>query len=141
MAPRSRGTFTLTPGGPEVRVRHLDDDTDAARMADIVATTARMLRSLEDGSMIRLPENPWWQADDLAATCRAEAATYNHHCGTCRMGDPDDPASVVDPDLAVLGTENLFVADSSVIPVIPRSNTNLPSMMIGLRAGRLLSKI
>jgi choline dehydrogenase-like flavoprotein len=30
------------------------------------------------------------------------------------------------------------VADSSILPVIPRANTNLTSMMIGHRAAQLL---
>jgi choline dehydrogenase-like flavoprotein len=42
---------------------------------------------------------------------------------------------VVAPDLTVLGTAGLTVADSSVLPVIPRANTNLISMAIGYRAG------
>jgi len=42
---------------------------------------------------------------------------------------------VVAPDLTVHGTAGLTVADSSVLPVIPRANTNLISMAIGYRAG------
>jgi choline dehydrogenase len=71
----------------------------------------------------------------LAAACRKAAGTYNHHSGTCRLGDPGDDRTVVAPDLTVLGTAGLTVADSSVLPVIPRANTNLISMAIGYRAG------
>jgi choline dehydrogenase len=38
----------------------------------------------------------------------------------------------------VLGTEGLMVADSSILPVIPRANTNLTSMMVGHRAARFV---
>ncbi len=45
MSPLSRGQLTLTPdGGAEVRVRHLADAQDAARMAEIVTTTAELVR-------------------------------------------------------------------------------------------------
>jgi len=55
------------------------------------------------------------------------------------MGDPAAAGTVVGPDLAVLGTSGLTVADSSVMPVIPRANTNLASMMIGYRAADVIT--
>jgi choline dehydrogenase len=55
------------------------------------------------------------------------------------MGGPDADGTVVGPDLAVLGTRGLAVADSSVMPVIPRANTNLASMMIGHRAADVIT--
>ncbi len=54
------------------------------------------------------------------------------------MGDPADPGTVVSPGLDVLGTTGLSVADSSILPVIPRANTNLAAMMIGHRAVALV---
>jgi choline dehydrogenase len=137
MAPRSRGRFQLTPAGPELRVGLLAQDADAAHMVSIVRETAAMIDALAKDGVVTAPGGAWWQvADDdaLAAACRAQAGTYNHHSGTCRLGDPDAPGTVVAPDLSVLGTAGLFVADSSVIPVIPRANTNLLSMAIGYRA-------
>jgi choline dehydrogenase len=139
MTPLSRGQVTLTPdGGAEVRVRHLADGRDAARMAEIVATTAGLVDELAARGLLRVPEEAWWRADDLVAAGRRVAGTYNHHCGTCRMGDPSDPGTVVGPGLDVLGVTGLSVADSSVLPVIPRANTNLTSMMIGHRAAQFL---
>jgi choline dehydrogenase len=139
MSPLSRGQLTLTQdGGAEVRVRHLADAQDAARMAEIVTTSAEFVDELAARGLVRLPDAPWWRADDLVGAARRVAGTYNHHCGTCRMGDPSDPGSVVGPGLDVLGVSGLFVADSSILPVIPRANTNLTSMMVGQRAARLL---
>ena len=68
MTPLSRGRVTLTPGGvAEVRVHHLADDQDAARMAEIVATTADMIDELAGQGLVRVPDDAWWRADDLAA--------------------------------------------------------------------------
>lgn len=138
MAPRSRGTFTLTPAGRELRTGLLADDADAAHMVSIVRETAALVDSLAKDGLVTVPDGAWWQvADDaaLTAACRRAAGTYNHHSGTCRLGDPGDERTVVAPDLTVLGTAGLTVADSSILPVIPRANTNLISMAIGYRAG------
>ena len=139
MTPLSRGRLTLGPDGPVIRVRHLADDRDAARMAEIVTTTAQLVDELAAAGLVRVPDDPWWRAADLVQACRQVVGTYNHHSGTCRMGDPADPAAVVSPGLDVLGTTGLSVADSSILPVIPRANTNLAAMMIGHRAAALVS--
>jgi choline dehydrogenase len=139
MTPEGRGRLTPTPDGPQIRVRHLTEQSDAARMAEIVATTASMLEDLASSNLIRIPEEAWWRTDDLVSACRAVVGTYNHHSGTCRMGDPSAPSTVVDADLSVVGVDGLSIADSSILPVIPRANTNLTSMMIGYRAAELIA--
>jgi 5-(hydroxymethyl)furfural/furfural oxidase len=54
-----------------------------------------------------------------------------HPCGTCRMGNPDNPGVVVDAQSArVTGVRGLRVVDASVMPTIPRANTNIPTIMI-----------
>lgn len=62
---------------------------------------------------------------------KATMTTF-HFCGTCKMGNtPDAP---VDSQLLVKGIQGLRIADASVIPEIPVSAINAPSMMIGHRA-------
>ncbi|MFZ5602994.1 MAG: GMC oxidoreductase, partial [Pseudomonadota bacterium] len=58
--------------------------------------------------------------------------TTFHFAGTCRMGT--QPADPVDTRLRVKALANVRVADASVIPEIPVSALNAPSMMIGWRA-------
>lgn len=53
-----------------------------------------------------------------------------HLVGTCRMGAVDDPRTVVDPDCRVLGVDGLRVVDGSIMPDVPRANTNLTCMTI-----------
>lgn len=54
-----------------------------------------------------------------------------HPCGTCRMGLPEDPGAVVDPVQGrVHGVQGLRVVDASVMPAVPRANTNIPTIML-----------
>jgi choline dehydrogenase len=58
-------------------------------------------------------------------------ATDYHPSGTLRMGPEGDEMAVVDDHCRLRGVENLYVADASVMPTVPRANINLPTMMIG----------
>jgi 5-(hydroxymethyl)furfural/furfural oxidase len=60
-----------------------------------------------------------------------------HPSCTCRMGDPADAQTVVDPSGRVVGTDNLFVADASVMPEVSRTNTNIPTIMIAERIAEM----
>ncbi|MDA0704615.1 MAG: GMC family oxidoreductase N-terminal domain-containing protein [Proteobacteria bacterium] len=53
-----------------------------------------------------------------------------HPSGTCRMGAAEDPMAVTDPAGRVYGVAGLRVIDASVMPTIPRANTNIPTIMI-----------
>lgn len=72
-------------------------------------------------------------ADDAELEAWLREAVYGcwHVGGTCRMGAPADPATVVDPGARVVGIEGLRVADASIMPTSIRANTNLTTIMIG----------
>lgn len=72
-------------------------------------------------------------ADDslLREHVRRTVSGVWHATGTCRLGAEDDPLAVTDPRAQVRGIEGLRVADNSLMPEVPRCNTNLPAMMIG----------
>ncbi|HSV82841.1 MAG TPA: GMC family oxidoreductase N-terminal domain-containing protein [Ramlibacter sp.] len=68
-------------------------------------------------------------------------APMGHPAGSCAMGRPGDPMAVVDSGHRVLGVGNLFIVDASVMPHIPSTNTNLPTMMLAEHgAERLLER-
>jgi choline dehydrogenase len=70
-----------------------------------------------------------------AHLARTTFAIY-HPVGTCRMGE--DPAAVLDTQLRVNGVDGLRVIDASVMPVVPRGNTNAPTIAIAERAADLI---
>ncbi|HET7409635.1 MAG TPA: GMC oxidoreductase, partial [Paracoccaceae bacterium] len=72
--------------------------------------------------------------DELDDFIRQHAESAYHPCGTCRMGQADDPMAVVDPECRVIGVEGLRVADSSIFPRITNGNLNAPSIMAGEKA-------
>ena len=62
---------------------------------------------------------------------RDSVAGFFHPVGTCRMGSPDDPDTVIDPSGHVKDVPGLRVADASIMPSIVRATTNLTAIMIG----------
>jgi len=64
----------------------------------------------------------------------------HHFVSHCKMA-PLGSGGVVDGDTRVYGTQNVFVADNSICPVIPDINTTGPAMMIGLRSSEILKRI
>ncbi len=61
-----------------------------------------------------------------------------HASGTARMGRADDDLAVTDGAGRVHGVAGLRVCDASLMPSIPRANTNVPTIMIAERVSDLI---
>jgi choline dehydrogenase len=123
---------------PQVDACLLSDERDLLRLRDGVrrlftftqhAAVAALVQAISVGST---GLNPAAFAEErrLDAWLLAECYEFWHACGTCRMGAPADPRSVVDPECRVIGTEGLRVVDASIMPEVPRANTNLTTIMM-----------
>jgi choline dehydrogenase len=80
---------------------------------------------------------------DLREWVRANLSSAYHPVGTCAMGGDSrlaasKLASVVDIDLRVRGVEGLRVVDASVMPTVPRGDTNAPTVAVAERAADLI---
>ncbi len=64
--------------------------------------------------------------------------TIFHPVGTTKMGRLDDPHSVVDARLRVIGIDRLRVVDAGVMPSITSGNTNSPTMMIAEKGAAMV---
>ncbi|XP_067121222.1 glucose dehydrogenase [FAD, quinone]-like [Centruroides vittatus] len=74
----------------------------------------------------------------LECLARSFTLTNYHLSGTCKMGDPRDSTTVVDPQLRVKGVNGLRVADVSIMPKIVTGHTEAPAIMIGEKAADLI---
>lgn len=146
----SRGRLQLASPDPDVHPQIdenlLSDPSDLLRMRDGVKRSLDLLRSGSfDAAFEHVAIDATGQGIDVltddAAIDRWLMETVGdtaHICGTCRMGAPDDPHSVVDPEGRVLGVDGLWVADASVFPEVPRANTNLPTIAAAERLSDLI---
>ena len=66
----------------------------------------------------------------LAEHIRENVAGMFHVAGTCKMGAANDPDAVVDNVGRLRGFEGLRVVDASIMPTVPRANTNIPTIMV-----------
>jgi 5-(hydroxymethyl)furfural/furfural oxidase len=66
----------------------------------------------------------------LAEHIRDNVAGMFHVAGTCKMGAANDPDAVVDNAGRVRGFDGLRVVDASIMPTVPRANTNIPTIMV-----------
>ena len=93
-------------------VRHLFELVQKAPMKEVIDGEAKLAPRGADGR----PVGSFTGDDDLEQAILAQCSQYFHPVGTCRMGSPEDPLAVVDPQCRVLDTDGLFVADASLMP-------------------------
>jgi choline dehydrogenase-like flavoprotein len=74
--------------------------------------------------------------EDIAAMLRRHTGSNLHPTSSCKLGV--DELAVVDLELRVRGVDALRVVDASVMPSVPRGNTNAPTIAIAERAADLI---
>jgi choline dehydrogenase len=145
LTPRSRGRLRLSSADPKrlgepdhAYLAHPDDVPPlvaGVRWAMTLARSEPLARYLGE-----ILDPPPLGDDALSGWIRSHHGHYWHPGGSCRMGPPDDPSSVVDADGRVIGVEGLRVADASIFPEIPRGTPALPTVVVGEHmADRLLA--
>jgi len=147
--PRSRGRVWITSADPDDRpaidYRYFTDPAGADEAVLIAAVRAarRIGQSEPMAAQLRREVFPGPRAvldADISALARATHQTVYHVSGTCRMGTPDDPLAVLDPELRVRGVPGLRVTDASVFPTIPSVNPVVTVMIIAERAAALIRR-
>ena len=138
MRPSHRGRISLRSADPldppRIEHRQLGSEDDIDQIVEGIAIARAILAEtpiathiqgeLRPGAALTTPEQ-------LRDYVRVASIPLYHPVGTARIGARDEPMAVVDPDLAVIGIDGLWVADASVMPTLPAGNTNATAIMIG----------
>ncbi|MCV6823005.1 MULTISPECIES: choline dehydrogenase [Halocynthiibacter] len=141
MRSASRGQISLNSAdpfeAPRIKFNYMSDPQDWIDFRHCIRLTRTVFgqaafdpfrgAEIQPGASVQSDE-------EIDAFIKEEAESAYHPCGTCKMGAVDDPTAVVGPDCKVIGTEGLYVADSSIFPRITNGNLNAPSIMVGEKA-------
>ncbi len=141
MRSQSRGWVRLASADPnekpKVLFNYMSRPEDWEQMRACVRLTREIFaqpafapyrgREIQPGSAVQSDE----QIDEFI---RGHLESAYHPSCSCRMGSPDDPQAVVDPQARVRGLEGLRVVDSSIMPSITTGNLNAPTLMLAEKA-------
>ncbi len=141
MRSKSRGSVTLRSADPRdpphIRFNYMSHPDDWVDMRACVRLTREIFQQPAfapwRGREIQ-PGADCTTDDQIDAFIADKVESALHPSCTCKMGAPDDPMAVVDPELRVIGVTGLRIADSSVMPAITTGNLNAPTIMIGEKA-------
>ena len=146
---RSRGSVRLRSANParapRIEPAHLRHPDDLARLVEATVIARRIARTPPLARLVlgeELSPGPGVRDDDtraLAASIRERVGTYHHPVGTCAMGPDPGAGAVVDARGAVHGVAGLWIADASVMPTVPSSNTFHPTVVLAERIGGWLA--
>jgi choline dehydrogenase len=141
LTPRSRGSVRLASNDPTAKpiVRN-DFYSDAEDMPRMTAAVRLMEEICGQPAMRPYCAEPFTAPagegeDDLRAHVARTTYAIYHPVGTCAIG------SVVDGELRVQGLDGLRVVDASVMPTVPRGNTNAPVIALAERAADLVKGV
>ena len=141
--PSSRGSTHIkskkTSDSPVIKAGYLSDEKDR----NLTVKGLRLVRKIMSQSSISKyivrevrPGQNIQDDRELLNYARQNGQTSWHAISTCRMGK--NKMDVVNHNLEVYGTQNLRVIDSSIMPNMPTSNTNVPSIVIGEKGADLI---
>ena len=143
LRPKSRGSIHIKTSDvntdPIINPAYLSAEEDIQTSIDAF----KMARTISHGLALEsyivneaMPGPDVITDDEILSYIKESGQTSWHPIGTCRMGA--DTKSVVAPDLRVHGVDRLRIIDSSIMPTMASSNTNIPSIMIGEKGADLV---
>jgi len=126
--PDPANRMELGDGGDTLNIHYRVSDRDVDSVIRTHELLDQWLRRCKCGEL-----QYWYPKPDLPEVIRSMSIDGLHQVGTTRIAAKPD-AGVVDPNLKVWGTTNLFVCSSSVFPTSGQAN---PTFLLGAFAVRL----
>ena len=143
---KSRGRIRLRSADPRHRPAidpgYLSDDGDARALVAGLKMAREFVTAKPMAAICRSEIAPGAHVRsdaELLDFVRSAVVTLYHPVGTCAMGGDHRRGSVLDPELKVRGVTGLRVVDASVMPSVPRGNTNAPVIAMAERAADLIA--
>ncbi len=131
----SRGQVRLDiTGRAAIDPNYLADDADLVALRRGIARARDIMATEPVATAVTAEVAPG--ATDEERWIRRTVGTFFHATSSCAMGGNVD--AVCDPQLRVRGIERLRIVDASVMPKIPRGNTNAPTIAVAERAADLI---
>lgn len=151
LRPKSRGTIRLRSKDPKrpprIDPKYLTEPEDLAVLVDAMKLSLEIGHSPPyhryDGQIFQqdvpgCEQHERFSDAHLECLIKTLTVTIYHPVGTCKMGSPQDPMAVVDPQCRVLGVKGLRVIDASIMPQLVSGNTNAPTIMIAERMADIM---
>jgi choline dehydrogenase len=142
LTPHTRGSVRLASNDPSAKpIVHNNFYSTGDDLQRMIAGLRLTLEICSQAALAPYCAEPFTAPEgDSEAALREHVArtTFSvyHPVGTCRMGEDAD--AVVDEQLRVNGVSGLRVVDASVMPTVPRGNTNAPTIAVAERAADLI---
>ncbi len=137
--PLSRGQVRLRSADladhPEMNLGWLSNPEDSRRLLQALKCLRKIIASEPFASTVDevfSPSASLQSGEKLMDYIHQTTESNYHPVGTCKMGLEDDPMSVVNADLKVIGVKNLRVFDCSMMPVIISANANATAMAMAM---------
>lgn len=145
MRPLSTGYLRLRSSDPRdspiIEPNYLSAEEDLRDLRHCVRVSREILsqKAFEPFRRRELLPGSAVQSDtELDTFIRSNAESAYHPSCTTKMGSPNDPTTVVDPELRVVGVDGLRVVDASIMPSIVSGNLNAATIMIAEKAADII---
>ncbi|CAG4979360.1 unnamed protein product [Colias eurytheme] len=141
--PKSRGEVRIhskdpyTP--PSIDPKYLSNKEDVNTLIEAVKFINKLVKTeamVSSGAYLNDIPFPGCQQHEFFSNsyleCYVRHLTLSsfHPIGTCSMGLPGTKNAVVDTSFKVIGIDNLYVVDGSVLPTLPSGNINAAIAMM-----------
>ena len=150
MQVHSRGEvkYDSVTGTGLAKFNQLSDERDKEAMRDAVRFTYTLASSQSvssiAGSLLSDANgmSAQWIGDatdsEIDDWALRQVGAYSHAAGSCAMGSSRGAMAVGNERAEVIGYQNIWLCDASILPTLPRANTHLPVVMVANRVSEML---
>ncbi|EFC46616.1 predicted protein [Naegleria gruberi] len=146
LQPKARGYISLrsndTNDSPIIHGNYFGNEQDIKVLVDGISQIQKTFLQEPFKSMVKefifCSPHDYKTHDEIRECLTQMFTTLYHPTSTCKMGSENDEMSVVDEYCKVRGVKNLRVVDASIMPNVPRGNTNAPTAAIAEKAAEMI---